>query len=88
MTEPDQITDAALVEAARAGDRNAFAAIYERYGDRIYTTCVHLLRDRDEGADCAGDVFLLAAERLHQLRDPSRVRPWLYAIARHEGLQN
>jgi len=81
----DGPSDAELVGRATSGDRAAFAAIYDRYGDRIYTTCRHLLRDPDDAADCAGDVFLLAAERLGQLRDPERLRPWLFAIARHEA---
>jgi DNA-directed RNA polymerase specialized sigma24 family protein len=30
------------------------------------------------------DVILIAAERLGQLRDPDRLKPWLFAILRNE----
>jgi RNA polymerase sigma factor (sigma-70 family) len=30
------------------------------------------------------DVFCIAAERLNQLRDPNRLKPWLYAVLRNE----
>jgi RNA polymerase sigma factor (sigma-70 family) len=79
--------DAALVLAARAGDREALAAIYDRYADRLHDYCWSILRDRDEAADAFHDAFLAAAQRLDQLRDPSKLRPWLYAIARHEALR-
>jgi DNA-directed RNA polymerase specialized sigma24 family protein len=79
--------DGALVQRAVAGDREAFAAIYDRYAPRIYDFLRSLLRDPDEAADALQDTFLVAGARLHQLRDPDRLRPWLYAIARHRGLR-
>jgi len=84
---PDARNDAELVRAATAGDRGAFAAIYDRYADRLHDFCWSVLRDRDEAADATQDTFLVAAERLGQLRDPERLRPWLYAVARSRALR-
>jgi RNA polymerase sigma factor (sigma-70 family) len=84
---PDSRDDAQLVRAARTGDRGAFAAIYDRYADRLHDFCWGLLRDRDEAADATQDAFVVAAERLGQLRDPERLRPWLYAVARSQALR-
>ncbi|TPG35309.1 RNA polymerase sigma factor [Mycolicibacterium hodleri] len=78
--------DATLARAAATGDRAAFAAIYDRYADRLYDFCVGMLRDRDAAADCVQDVFVTAATKLVQLREPDRLRSWLYAIARSEAL--
>jgi RNA polymerase sigma factor (sigma-70 family) len=80
-------SDAELASAAAAGDRAAFARIYDRYADRLYDFCVRMLRDREAAADCVQDTFCTAATRLSQLRDPDKLRPWLYAIARNEGLR-
>jgi RNA polymerase sigma factor (sigma-70 family) len=79
--------DAALVEAARSGDDTAWAAIYDRYADKLHDHCHRILRDRDEAADALHDAFLAASRNLHQLRDPSRLRPWLYSICRHVSLR-
>ncbi|MBM3672032.1 MAG: sigma-70 family RNA polymerase sigma factor [Actinobacteria bacterium] len=86
---PDDVTagDAELVDAARSGDQAAFAAIYDRYADRLHDFCHSVLRDRHDAADAMQDTFVLAAQRLGQLRDPSKLRPWLFAIARHEALR-
>jgi RNA polymerase sigma factor (sigma-70 family) len=84
---PDARDDAELVQAATAGDRGAFAAIYDRYADRLHDFCWSVLRDRDEAADATQDAFVVAAERLGQLRDPERLRPWLYAVARSQAFR-
>ncbi len=80
-------TDADLARAAAAGDREAFAGIYDRYADRLHDFCVGMLRDRDDAADCVQDAFCTAAVRLGQLREADKLRPWLYAIARNEALR-
>jgi RNA polymerase sigma factor (sigma-70 family) len=80
-------TDAELACAAAAGDRRAFAQIYDRYADRLHDFCIGMLRDRDGAADCVQDVFCTAATALSQLREPDKLRPWLYAIARSEALR-
>ena len=85
-TGPVAVTDAALAVAATR-DPAAFAAIYDRYSDRLHDFCLGLLRDRDAAADCVQDTFTTAATRLTQLREPDKLRPWLYAIARHEALR-
>ncbi|GLZ50105.1 hypothetical protein Acsp06_62900 [Actinomycetospora sp. NBRC 106375] len=79
------VSDAALAVAAMTNP-TAFAAIYRRYGDALYNFCVGMLRDPDAAADCVQDVFCTAATRLGQLREHDKLRPWLYAIARHEAL--
>lgn len=80
-------SDAGLATAAAAGDTRAFAGIYDRYADRLHDYCVGMLADRDGAADCVQDVFCIAATRLPQLRDPDKLRPWLYSIARNEALR-
>jgi RNA polymerase sigma factor (sigma-70 family) len=73
----------ALAERARAGDRAAFAQLYDDYVERICGFCTAVLRDRDEAADATQDVFVLVAQRVSQLRDADRFHAWIFAIARH-----
>ncbi|HYN99270.1 MAG TPA: RNA polymerase sigma factor [Actinomycetota bacterium] len=80
--------DAPLVRAACGGDRQAFAHIYDRYSNRIYSFLCTVVRNRDDAADLLQDTFLTAAARLDQLRDPEKLRPWLYAIARHLAMKS
>lgn len=84
MSDFEPHTDAELVTAFRAGDQTAFAGIYDRYADRVYTYCLTMLRDPNGASDASHDAFLTAAGRLDQLKDPEKLRPWLFAIARNE----
>ncbi|GAA4079260.1 sigma-70 family RNA polymerase sigma factor [Nocardioides kongjuensis] len=79
--------DATLVAGVLAGDRQAFAGVYERYADRLHDFAYSMLRNREEAADCVADSFVLMAEKVGQLRDPSRLRPWLYSVVRNECLR-
>lgn len=76
--------DADLAIAAAAGDREALGEIYDRYAPRIHSLAVRLLRDHDAAADITQETFLAAAQRLDGLREPERLRSWLFAVARHE----
>ncbi|WP_329016026.1 sigma-70 family RNA polymerase sigma factor [Micromonospora rifamycinica] len=81
------LDDRALVEALRRGDRVGLEGIYRRYADRLYTYARVLLREPEAAADAVHDAFLLASQRIDQLRDPDRLRSWLYAIVRTECLR-
>lgn len=78
--------DAELVRAVCEGDKQAFADVYDRYSGNIYAFLCTVTRNREEAADALQDTFLAAGSRMHQLRDPSKLRPWLFAIARHNAL--
>ena len=83
--EPE--SDADLVRACATGNRRAFADIYDRYADRLHDFGTGMLGDREAAADCVQDAFCVAATRLPQLRDPDKLRPWLYSIVRNEALR-
>lgn len=87
MTSAGVLPDADLVAGVLAGDRLAFAGVYERYADRLHDFAFSMLRNREEAADCVADSFVVMAEKLTQLRDRSRLRPWLYSVVRNECLR-
>jgi RNA polymerase sigma factor (sigma-70 family) len=79
--------DRDLVARIVAGDPEALATAYDRYGPALYTYCRSMLHDADEAADALQDTFVVAARKLEGLRDRDRLRPWLYAVARNECLR-
>ncbi|MGV9669314.1 RNA polymerase sigma factor [Gordonia sp. NPDC003504] len=81
-------SDADIVSALMAGDTAALGIVYDRYGSALHTFAYSMVRNRDRAADVTHDSFVVAAARIHQLRDPDRLRPWLYAIVRSECLRS
>jgi len=76
--------DREMVAAIVAGDRAGLAAAYDRYAAALHGYCRSLLAEPADAADAVQDTFLIAVAKLGGLRDPDRLRPWLYAVARNE----
>ena len=76
--------DVRLVEAARSGDRAAFAALYGAYA-RLVRGVLMSRVPRADVDDLLQDVFLHAMERLSTLREPAAFGGWLATIARHRA---
>jgi RNA polymerase sigma-70 factor (ECF subfamily) len=70
-----------LVERARQGDHQAFAALFEAYNARICTYLARLVGDDELGRDLAQDTFIAAWRALPQILGELRFGPWLYRIA-------
>lgn len=73
-----------LVEAARGGDRAAFAALYERFARTVHGILLSRV-PRPEVEDLVQDVFMTALQQLHALREPAAFPGWLAAIARNRA---
>ncbi len=78
---PSDASSASLVERARAGDRDAFTALFHQYNAPICRYLAHLVGNDETGADLAQETFFLAWRGLPGMRDETRFAPWLYKIA-------
>jgi len=76
--------DPEVVAAIVAGDPAGLAEAYDRYATPLYSYCRSMLHEPADAADAVQDTFLVATAKLRDLRDPARLRPWLYAVARNE----
>jgi RNA polymerase sigma-70 factor, ECF subfamily len=76
--------EARLVEAARSGDRAAFARLYERFAPVVHGVLLARV-EHSEADDLTQEVFLAAWQRLDSLRDAGAIGGWLCAIARHKA---
>ena len=76
--------DPEVVAAIVAGDPAGLAEAYDRYAMPLYLYCRSLLREPADAADAVQDTVLVAAAKLRDLREPARLRSWLYAVARNE----
>ena len=84
-TALDAVSDVALVNAARSGDRAAFARLYERYARVVHAIALAHV-DLSEADDLVQDVFLRAWRRLPDLRDTAAWPAWLCSIARAKAM--
>ncbi|MER5947809.1 RNA polymerase sigma factor [Streptomyces sp. NPDC001904] len=70
----------------RAGERDAFAELYEQYARPVYQHALWLTGDWSTAEDIMSETFLTAwraRERLHA--EGGSLRPWLLGIATHKA---
>ena len=75
--------DATLVKRAQHGDAQAFALLYRRYLDQVYTFAANRLDSREAAEDVTQAIFLKAVASLPQCRERERFAGWLFAISRN-----
>ena len=78
--------DSEVVASITAGDPLGLAAAYDKYAGPLFGYCQTLLEEPADAADAVQDTFVIAASKLSTLRDPERLRAWLFAVARNECL--
>ncbi len=73
--------ESALVARARAGDVEAFEALYRLTAGRIFALCLRMCGDRVRASEAAHDVFVRAWEKLPTFREESAFGSWLHRLA-------
>ncbi len=80
----NSIDERDLVRRAQRGEREAFAALYDRHYQAIFNYFYYRLGDQTKAEDLTADLFVRMVEKIDRYRD--RGRPflaWLYTIARN-----
>jgi RNA polymerase sigma-70 factor (ECF subfamily) len=76
----DHVDDRELVDAARAGDRDAFRALFDRYHRRAFALAYGVVRNQDDALDIVQDAFIKAHRYLDRFEGTSTFYTWLYRI--------
>ncbi|MEO5950922.1 MAG: sigma-70 family RNA polymerase sigma factor [Chloroflexia bacterium] len=73
--------DIAVIERARAGDEEAFVAIYEHFSPQIHRYVYRLLGSQEMADDVTQETFLKAFQSIVNIAGDSNLGAWLYRIA-------
>lgn len=66
---------------AKAGDVDAFEAMYNEHAARVYALCLRLTANPVEARDLTQDTFVRAWEALPNFRGDANITTWLHRIA-------
>ena len=81
-SDRDPAADAALLDAARAGDRAALERLIEQHQARIYRFGLKMCRDPEVAKDVVQETLIAMARGVRDFRGGSSLSTWLYTIAR------
>ena len=79
----DVALDREVVAAITAGNPAGIVMAYDRHAAALYGYCHWMLHDSADAAASLQDTFVIAAT-LSDLSEPSKLRPWLLALARNQ----
>jgi RNA polymerase sigma factor (sigma-70 family) len=77
------VSDEQLWRLSCEGDREAFTKIVQRYQSLICSLAYSVCGALGTSEDMAQETFITAWHRLKDLREPSKLRPWLCGIVRN-----
>lgn len=81
----DDPSVASLIARAADGDEVSFARIVAGYHDDMARVSFVVCGDADLAQEAVQAAWPLAWRNLRRLRDPTRLRPWLIAVAANEA---
>ena len=75
-----------LARRLMTGDADAFDRFVEHFRPKIFHYSWLMCGQREDAEEVAQDALLKVFESFDQLREPERVRPWIFRIARNACL--
>lgn len=81
MTDFERLTDSDLIEGFRMGDRDAYAELYDRYADRLFTAFLAAGWERGDAVESTYEALVDAARRLQGSEEQGDLASWLAGMA-------
>lgn len=79
--DPDEAPHDSVLQAAKAGDADAFEALYHVYKPRVYALCLSMTGDPVMAAEHLQDTFIQVWRQLEGFRGHSALGSWIHRIA-------
>lgn len=77
-----------LINGLKAGERDAFQAMFRLYRKQVFNTCLGLLQHSEDAEDVAQEVFIEVFKSADKFRGDAKLTTWLYRIAYNKCLDH
>ena len=88
VRDPDLELVRDLTSGSADRRRDALAALYERYGRRVFNVAWRVTSDWNRAQDVTQDVFLTLKERVGSWRGDASLGSWLYRLAVNRAIDH
>jgi RNA polymerase sigma-70 factor (ECF subfamily) len=72
--------DLKLVEAIRSGNTQAWPALISRHQDRLFSTCLRMVHNREMAADLTQDAFVKIIQHISSFDGRAKLTTWMIKI--------
>lgn len=76
----EELTDGALIERMKAGEREAFDIIFRRHVRAVYRQALRLMGSEADAEDVVQEVFLTVYEKAGTFRGKAAFSTWIYRV--------
>ena len=74
------VIDIEKIEAARKGDKDSFAQVYQSISSDLYKVAYYALGNSHDAEDAVSEAFVEAYKSIAKLRDAGSFKPWMMKI--------
>jgi len=86
MNRQYPVSDEALIEAVKKGDRNAAAWLYNRHVDRVHRICYRIVLDPSQVQDCVQEVWLKVFRNIDRFQCSKSFGAWLNSVSANTAI--
>ncbi|MGD9328324.1 MAG: RNA polymerase sigma factor [Cyclobacteriaceae bacterium] len=83
-----EIGDSELVTKLKNADEQVFRQLVLQYQDKIFNTCISLVKNAEDADDLTQEVFIEIFRSIHKFREDSLLSTWIYRIAVNKSLEH
>jgi RNA polymerase sigma factor (sigma-70 family) len=83
---PDARADELLAVRCQLGERAAFDELIARWHEPLWRYLRRLANSDDAARDLAQDTWLRVLRGITRLREPAKLKPWLFGVARNVAM--
>ena len=70
-----------VIERCKNGDLQAFEALFEQFGRRLYGLCLRMSGNSADAEDLMQEIFVLVLTKIKTFRGEAKFSTWLYRLA-------
>ncbi len=76
-----------FIEALRKGANEAYGRLLDEYQQKVFSTCISFVPNKEDAEDIAQDVFLEVFSSISKFKGDSKLSTWIYRIAVNKSLE-
>lgn len=81
------MTDKEFIHQLQQGKQAAFSKLLDDYQQRVFSTCISFVPNKEDAEDIAQDVFLEVFKSIAKFKGNSKLSTWIYRIATNKCLE-
>ncbi|MGB5819908.1 MAG: RNA polymerase sigma factor [Saonia sp.] len=76
-----------FIEALREGTNEAYGRLLDEYQQKVFSTCISFVPNKEDAEDIAQDVFVEVFNSISKFKGNSKLSTWIYRISINKSLE-